>query len=246
MSHAANETSSGSLDSFFLLDYASRYAVDRCGAQQNFWISIMSILAVLPMYAWITIQIITLFRPDIYIILNSMAMNMLTVIQIVLLLLCQGHPPQPGCGPELAFPCAQVTLVAYVVTALLCYRRDFKMSCDNFTACYSTLTTAMLIQWISEASINIGFATNSAVLAACILGCISACTLHEIIIFILNKKPLMLDKLIILISTLTGRKVTCNMLERFEQMDDYRDVYNIKSDTMGLKTPSRIFMGYRQ
>jgi hypothetical protein len=204
----------------------------------------MSVFTVLPMYAWVTIQIITLFKPDIYIILNSMALNLLTLIQLGLLYACNGNPPVPGCGPAHAFPCTQVTLLAYVVTSTLCYRRDFTMP-FNLSYFYSTLAVAILIQWVALATVTIGFATNSSALAGCILGATSACTLHEVVIYLLNKKPLMLHRVIVFIGNITGRTVSNDMLVRFERIATYEHLYNQQTDVDRLETPANIVMGYK-
>jgi hypothetical protein len=219
-------------DALFLLDFAGRYAVDRCGSDDTIDVAIMSVFCVVPVYIWISMQVLTFIRPDVYLLANGFTITLLTITQTAMLFLFSKTPPVAGCGPSRSYPSAQAALCGYVMVSFVCYSRDFRKQ-TLFTM--SALTVFVWMVFFSV--LTIGFGSAPSVLSGTILGCTTACTLHESLVHITDTQPRLLERAARFVSWATGRQVLTGMLTA-------RDVKKRRADTPQKNDAAVVVMGF--
>ena len=167
-------------DSLFLVDFVARYAVDRCEAPDTILYGFLSVISVLPLFAWVIVQISTVLRPDLLVFMHSVGLTTLTLTQIALLYLLS----IASCGPSHAFPSPQVTITVFFITCYLCYSKDFVSA-----SLYTSFVAIGMFQWLTIAVLHIGFASPEGTLAASLLGTCMGCSLYKYLVYIANCNP---------------------------------------------------------
>ena len=168
-------------DSLFLMDFVARYAVDRCEAPDTVFFGFLSVISVLPLFAWVVVQISTVLRPDLLVFMHSVGLTTLTLLQIAMVYVLSIAPPIESCGPSHAFPSPQVTIASFFVTCYMCYSKDF-----HGASMYVNFVTISMFEWLVLAVLHIGFASPEAVLVSSLLGTCTGCTLYKYLIYIAN------------------------------------------------------------
>jgi hypothetical protein len=163
----------------FLLDVVARYAVDRCGAEDNLLTAFASVACVLPIWVWVCSLILMLVEIELYLNLARYTLTMLTILQIMLLAVFHQGPAISGCGPSRSFPNPQTAISSYSLAIYTCYIK-MDPSCfarHRWMLAFMTIQNCAVIQSV----LWIGFASPVAAIAGCAVGTMSACLLHEIL-----------------------------------------------------------------
>jgi hypothetical protein len=163
----------------FLLDVVARYAVDRCGADDDIFTAIASVACVLPIWIWVCSLVLLLVDIELYLILARYSLTMLTFLQIILVVVFQESPPVHGCGPSLSYPNPQTAMSAYSLAIYVCYIKIDPSSQHR----HVWLLAVMALQncLVIQSVLWLGFASPIAAIAGCAIGTMSACLLHEIL-----------------------------------------------------------------
>jgi len=193
-------------DSLFLMDFVARYAVDRCEAPDTIFMGVLSVFCVLPLFAWVIVQISTFLRPDLLVFMHSAGLTMLTLAQIVALYTFSIGPPIKHCGPSHAWPCPQVTITAFFVTCYLCYCKDFS---DGHSM--SNGTNIAIFQWLCVAVLHIGFASPEATLAGSLIGTCTGCTLYKYLLYLANYNEPQQQLLMRIFKKINGRPLKADL-----------------------------------
>jgi hypothetical protein len=102
-------------DWLFILDFASRYLVKRCGAPEGVDTGLMGVAIIAPLWGWLIAFFVAWGKPDHATRSFSNGFTILTVLQLFLLFWFDRGSPTAGCGPTRAFPCPQTSIAAYVL-----------------------------------------------------------------------------------------------------------------------------------
>lgn len=157
----------------FLLDFVSRYAVDRCGAEDTFLVSILSVGAVLPCWVWVSSVTLMLVKVELYWAVARYTITLLTLMQMLLLLLYNEPAPVLACGSSQSYPCIQTALSSYGLSTFMCY--------DGLVHPKSQWLAVFMVGqllFVAQAVLWLGFASATSALAGAMLGAIVACVLH--------------------------------------------------------------------
>jgi hypothetical protein len=187
-------TDSNSSSVFYLLDFGARYTIDRCGSADTWQVSMMAMLTILTMAAWIAGIVMGFFRVEFYLRVAKSTLLLLTLVQTLLLFVFQVPPPVTGCGPAQSFPSTQVTISAYALSIFLSYS-------DVFVVHTYRLHTVMVLQLlcVQYSVLWLGFASAPSSLAAVVTGVTVAIVLHRSLITVYDEPGL-----VVLLSRLLG------------------------------------------
>ena len=199
-------------DALFLLDFVSRYAIDFCGSEDRLDVAVMSLFAVLPIFVWISMAILTAVKTELYFVLSRMTITVLTIIEICLLLIFSAHPPVIGCGPNKSFPCPQVALCSYLATSFFCFSRDFG---EQSKWTHAVVITASAV--VSFSVLSIGFASGPSVLAGSVVGSTVGGTFHQVVTYCSREQPWMLSWLVDFLERVIGYDTTNDILLKQNQ-----------------------------
>ena len=168
---------------FFLLDFVSRYPVERCGAAEGIDTGLMSGLLLLPVFVWVGMLAATMVRSEVYFLLNQSVMGLMTLLQIGLIYMFNTPPPVIGCGFE-SYPCPQTTLCSYLTVSFLCYSRDFERQSDWYRA-------LIFIVFITSthSTLRLGFASPTSCIAGTLLGSAAGASFHYLLMYTVVYKP---------------------------------------------------------
>ena len=166
----------------FLLDFMGRYAVDRCGAQDGLWTALASLACVLPVWVWVASVILLVARVETYLMLAQYNVTILTLLQLMLAAIFIQSPPILGCGPARSYPNPQVTLSAYGFVVHLCHSRVSTDAISRNRRNTRCALMAIQLVFVVQSVLWIGFASPVSVISGCLVGSISACLLHEIVL----------------------------------------------------------------
>jgi hypothetical protein len=160
-------------DFLFVLDFASRYVVDRCGAPEGVDTGIMALFAIAPLWiwviAWVTRVLVGTSEAKIF----QRGFTLITILQMGMLFYFQRAPPMPSCGPRSAFPCPQATLATYVLFADMWRPPTGGGAIPSWLAhCNTAASMSVLVSVVA-----LGLADGPAILAGCILGVAVGATL---------------------------------------------------------------------
>ena len=198
----------------FLLDFSSRYAVERCGSNETIVTALMSIACVLPVWIWVSSIALAFTRLEFYICMAKYTLSLMTILQVGLLFIFEIEPPVLGCGPESSFPCPQVALSTYGLTTFICYDRDIHQQSVymRFMMVFQCQIVCLSILWI-------GFGSPSAVLAGSMLGSAVGCVLHDTLMS-LKTRPSTVQKIINFLEKNLGTKVVDTLITPIESVVD--------------------------
>jgi len=138
---------------------------------------------------------------------NGFTITLLTITQTALLFVFGTTPPIEGCGPSRSYPSAQAALCGYVMVSFVCYSRDFRKQ-----TLFTMAALTVFVWMVFFSVLTIGFASPPSVLSGTILGCTTACTLHESLVHITDTQPKLLERAVNFVSWVTGRRVLTGML----------------------------------
>lgn len=102
-------------DWLFILDFASRYLVIRCGAPEGIDTGLMGVAIIAPLWGWVIAFFVAWGKQNHGATSFSRGFTLVTVVQLGLLFWFDRGPPTHGCGPTRAFPCPQTSIGAYVL-----------------------------------------------------------------------------------------------------------------------------------
>ena len=159
--------------SLFMLDFVSRYAVDRCGAEDTFLVSVLSVGAVLPLWVWVSSVALMLVKVELYWAVARYTITLLTVVQMLLLWLYNEPAPVLACGSSQSYPCIQTALSSYGLSTFMCY--------DGLIYPQSRWLAVFMVGqllFVAQAVMWLGFASSASTVAGAMLGAIVACVLH--------------------------------------------------------------------
>lgn len=208
-------------DSLFLLDFATRYAVDRCNSPDDVDIAIMSITCVLPLFVWISCQILLLLQAEIYLMMARCTLTILTLLQVIFLYIFQRGPPVVGCGPSKSFPATQMSLCSYLMVTVMCYGRDFRPH-----SLITQFAMLLLFAWTAFSIMHIGFSDSVSCIAGSILGSVTASTFHEMVLFVTYDRPNWFARLVWYVELLSGKAATNTVLsvETETAIEEYKNI----------------------
>ena len=190
-------------DCLFLLDFAARYAVDRCQKPDDLDIAVLSLAAILPLIVWICGQILLLLQAEIYLMMARFTLTLLTIIQVGCLYIFRKSPPVVGCGPAQSFPSSQMSLCAYLMVTIVCYGRDFRPNSRKTRFCL-----VLVFVWVSYGVLTIGFADAASCIAGALLGSVVASTFHELVLFLVYDQPRLFGRLVWYVECISGTVAT--------------------------------------
>ena len=99
----------------FVLDFASRYLVTRCGLPEGVDTGLMGIATIAPLWGWVIAFFVAWVKQSCGATSFSHGFTLVTAIQIVLLFWFDRGPPTAGCGPTRAFPCPQSSIGSFIM-----------------------------------------------------------------------------------------------------------------------------------
>lgn len=182
---ASAESETGSLRkyNYFIAEFMARYAIDFCGATETFDVAFLSLACILSYIVWMVLQLLIMWRVEVYLLMTSVSLTALSVLEISLLLIVNDPPPVAGCGFDWAWPSPQTAFAGFVGTLFLCYDRDFgKQSDRQYVGKQSTyhyiLCVGMMVLSIHSA-LFLGFSTAPGALAGACVGTAVAAIQHE-------------------------------------------------------------------
>lgn len=197
----------------FLLDFISRYAVDRCGAKDTVFNAFLSFVCVLPFWIWLCLHILMFTRVELYWAMAKYTILLLTLTTVGLLFLFDTPPPVLGCGPDQCFPSPQAALSAYGACTYFYYTQ---MAPDLYSEKVHVLMVLNL-GIVSLALLHLGMASPPAVLAGTLLGAVIACLLHEALLNLVEHEGA-LTKCIIFLEKKLGVYTVDSLLSTIHQM----------------------------
>lgn len=197
----------------FLLDFISRYAVDRCGAEDTVFNAFLSFVCVLPFWIWLCLHILMFTRVELYWAMAKYTILLLTLTTVGLLFLFDTPAPVLGCGPDQCFPSPQAALSAYGACTYFYYT-------EMAPGTYSEKVHFVMV-WnlavVSLALLHLGMASPPAILAGVMLGSVIACLLHEALLNLAEHKGA-LTKCIIFLENKLGVHIVDSLLNTIDQM----------------------------
>lgn len=201
---------------FFLLDFISRYAVDRCGADDTVFTAFMSFVCVLPFWVWLCSVIMMLTRVELYWAMAKYTITLLTLVTVLFLFLFETTPPVLGCGPDQSFPSPQSALSAYALCTYIYYAQMVPNG-------YSKVVHGLLVATQAVVAVGllyIGMASPSSVLAGTLVGAVVACLLHETLLNLSERQGL-LTKFILFLENKLGIHTVDSLLQGVHKMGKF-------------------------
>ena len=160
-------------DFLFVLDFASRYVVDRCGAPEGVDTGLMALCAIAPLWVWVIAWVARVLVGTNEAKVFARGFTLITILQMGMLFYFQRAPPVSSCGPRSAFPCPQATLATYVLFANMWRPPRGEVSLPSWVSHFTT--TASMSVLVSV--VTLGLADAAAILAGCIVGVAVGATL---------------------------------------------------------------------
>ena len=140
-----------------------------------------------------------LTKVELYWAMAKYTITLLTLLSLLLLVLFDTPPPVLGCGPERSFPSPQASLSLY---ALSTYSYYMNMAPSKYSEFVSNLLVCN-VGMVTIALLHLGMASPPSLLAGAVLGCITACLLHETLLNLLET-PGMLTQFIVFLEKKLG------------------------------------------
>lgn len=195
-----------SYDFLFMLDVLARLPIDDCGADHTVDIGIMSVATMVPLVVWVGMFVMMWNSPELYITIVQMMLMVLTTLQVAMQYMLMRSGPIPGCGPTHAWPCPQVTLVAFGMCNFLCYSTDIHAQAEK-----RIIGSIAMVTLTIHAVLFIGFSDAASATAGVVLGGWIAYSEHELVSLVL-KRPKWLEKIKWAMELIMRRKLVDTVL----------------------------------
>ena len=221
-------------DALYTLDVFGRYAVQRCGADDNIASAIMSALCVLPAIVWVATLILSFALKSLYFYLNRCTLPLLTALQMILGMAFYTPPPVLGCSLSHSFPCLQVSLCSYITVTLLCYSRGVSPRSSTIR----WMAIGMYILTVHSV-LRIGAASAPGCAAGAVLGANVGGWFHQLLIYMSGNKSQQLHRIAFIIGWYGG----VEEIDQVQSVATTPPTYKVQHDPV---VPSKVALEYRK
>lgn len=220
--HVPSESVVQKYSAFFLLDFISRYAVDRCGAEDSLITAFLSWVCVLPFWIWMCSLFLMLTKVEFYWAMAKYTITLLTLCTVALLFVFDTTPPVLGCGPDQSFPSPQATLSAYGATTFFYYAslRQIRISYWlHLFVSFNLVAVTLGLLWI-------GMASPTSIVAGTGLGSCVAALLHEVLLN-LGEHPGKMTQFILFLEEKLGIHTVDTILSSVGYIAQHKKEYDV-------------------
>ena len=157
-------------DSLFMLDFASKYVVQSCGAPEGVATGLMAVGVLAPLWLWALASAAHFAQDSQRTRMFSIGLSLATLSCWALLPVFNRAPPIAGCGPSVSFPCSQAAIVGYTMFADVWNHSNTEDATPTRSEKFSALLHVAFAQFAIVAVLSLGFAGGASVVAGVAIG----------------------------------------------------------------------------